>query len=47
MENHQQRDEPSVQRGYEPPVLTAVGEFSEDTLGFGSDHSDFLGKQGW
>ncbi|WP_107056093.1 lasso RiPP family leader peptide-containing protein [Streptomyces griseus] len=47
MENQQQREEPSVQQGYEPPALTAVGEFSEDTLGFGSDHSDFLAKQGW
>ncbi|MFE7856067.1 lasso RiPP family leader peptide-containing protein [Streptomyces sp. NPDC057403] len=47
MENQQQREESSVQQGYEPPALTAVGEFSEDTLGFGSNHSDFLGKQGW
>ncbi|MGQ4390101.1 lasso RiPP family leader peptide-containing protein [Streptomyces sp. SAS_270] len=43
----QHSEEPSVRQSYEPPALTAVGEFSEDTLGFGNDHSDFLGKQGW
>jgi hypothetical protein len=47
VENQQQHEEPSVQQGYEPPALTAVGEFSEDTLGFGSDHSDFIGHQGF
>ncbi|GGV00678.1 hypothetical protein GCM10010260_41560 [Streptomyces filipinensis] len=46
MEN-QQLEESSVQQSYEPPALTAVGEFSEDTLGFGSDHTDFLAHQGW
>ncbi|WP_369392752.1 lasso RiPP family leader peptide-containing protein [Streptomyces sp. CG1] len=45
MEN--QQHEELVQQGYEPPALTAVGEFSEDTLGFGSDHTDFLANQGW
>ncbi|GGO48512.1 hypothetical protein GCM10012286_44310 [Streptomyces lasiicapitis] len=32
---------------YEPPALIAVGEFSEDTLGFGTRHNDVLGEQGW
>ncbi|MBP2048742.1 hypothetical protein J2Z21_001667 [Streptomyces griseochromogenes] len=43
----QHREEPAVRQGYEPPALTAVGEFSEDTLGFGHDHSDFLARQGF
>ncbi|RLL69863.1 lasso RiPP family leader peptide-containing protein [Streptomyces sp. Z26] len=30
---------------YEAPALVAVGDFSEDTLGFGNDYSDFLGEQ--
>lgn len=47
MEIQQKNEELSIPQGYEPPALTAVGEFSEDTLGFGNDHSDFLGKQGW
>ncbi|MGW5003098.1 lasso RiPP family leader peptide-containing protein [Streptomyces hydrogenans] len=28
---------------YEPPALVAVGEFSEDTLGFGSKPLDSFG----
>ncbi|WP_431044403.1 lasso RiPP family leader peptide-containing protein [Streptomyces sp. P1-3] len=32
---------------YEPPMLLEVGEFSEDTLGFGSRYTDVLGEQGW
>ncbi|MEV6024840.1 lasso RiPP family leader peptide-containing protein [Streptomyces sp. NPDC052036] len=47
MENQQLREEPTTQQAYEPPALTAVGEFSEDTLGFGSNHTDFLARQGW
>jgi hypothetical protein len=30
---------------YEPPALVAVGEFSEDTLGFGSRYTDVLGER--
>ncbi|MBR8641361.1 lasso RiPP family leader peptide-containing protein [Streptomyces tuirus] len=30
---------------YEPPALVAVGEFSEDTLGFGSRYNDVLGER--
>ncbi|RNF82783.1 lasso RiPP family leader peptide-containing protein [Streptomyces botrytidirepellens] len=29
---------------YEPPTLVAVGEFSEDTLGFGSRYTDIIGE---
>jgi hypothetical protein len=47
MENNSLRDQQAVAVTYEPSALVAVGEFSEDTLGFGSDHTDVLGKQGW
>ncbi|MFF1692217.1 lasso RiPP family leader peptide-containing protein [Streptomyces sp. NPDC058257] len=39
--------EQQVNEVYEPPMLTSVGEFSEDTLGFGSQYTDVLGEQGW
>ncbi|MFK0226642.1 lasso RiPP family leader peptide-containing protein [Streptomyces sp. NPDC090303] len=32
---------------YEPPALVAVGEFSEDTLGFGSKPIDSYGLSFW
>ncbi|MFJ3099053.1 lasso RiPP family leader peptide-containing protein [Streptomyces hydrogenans] len=32
---------------YEPPALIAVGEFSEDTLGFGSKPIDSYGLSFW
>ncbi|MGW3097217.1 lasso RiPP family leader peptide-containing protein [Streptomyces sp. NPDC001102] len=47
MEDNTLRDQQDIAESYEPPALVAVGEFSEDTLGFGSDHTDVLGKQGW
>ncbi|MFD9903087.1 lasso RiPP family leader peptide-containing protein [Streptomyces sp. NPDC059063] len=47
MEEHKGFDEQDTAAGYEPPALVAVGEFSEDTLGFGSRYNDVLGHQGW
>ncbi|GHE38204.1 hypothetical protein GCM10018785_04800 [Streptomyces longispororuber] len=47
MEQHTGTDEQDAATGYEPPALVAVGEFSEDTLGFGNKYNDVLGEQGW
>ncbi|MGP3967531.1 lasso RiPP family leader peptide-containing protein [Streptomyces sp. 6N223] len=45
MENPTSIDEQDTAQSYEPPALVAVGEFSEDTLGFGSKYEDVLGEQ--
>lgn len=44
MEYTKALDERDVAESYEPPALVAVGEFSEDTLGFGSSYTDILGQ---
>ncbi|GAA2350659.1 hypothetical protein GCM10010246_43400 [Streptomyces cuspidosporus] len=45
MEKQSRTDE--TVESYEPPALVGVGEFSEDTLGFGHRYEDVLGEQGW
>lgn len=47
MEDQTGIDERDQAVSYEPPALIAVGDFSEDTLGFGTRHNDVLGEQGW
>ncbi|MFF5481891.1 lasso RiPP family leader peptide-containing protein [Streptomyces sp. NPDC012935] len=43
MDNDTTIDVPEAE-SYEPPALVAVGEFSEDTLGFGSRYTDIIGQ---
>lgn len=47
MEEQTGIDERDAAASYEPPALIAVGEFSEDTLGFGNRYNDVLGEQGF
>ncbi|MGY0057179.1 lasso RiPP family leader peptide-containing protein [Streptomyces sp. LZ34] len=44
MEKQARTDEQDAVESYEPPALVAVGEFSEDTLGFGSRYTDIIGE---
>jgi hypothetical protein len=44
MNNNVEENESNNAAVYEPPALVAVGEFSEDTLGFGSRYTDILGE---
>lgn len=38
-----QEQDPQLPEAYEPPALVQVGDFTEDTLGFGSKPIDSFG----
>jgi hypothetical protein len=44
MEIQSESSNQTIAEAYEPPALVAVGEFSEDTLGFGSSYTDIIGE---
>ncbi|WP_419998131.1 lasso RiPP family leader peptide-containing protein [Streptomyces boninensis] len=45
MDKFNELEEPNTVEAYEPPALVEVGEFSQDTLGFGHRFIDVLGDR--
>jgi hypothetical protein len=40
-------DEQTTANIYKPPVLVELGQFDEDTLGFGQNFPDIIAVQEW